>query len=141
MNYAERPDPVLIPITPITYSEQHGISCGDCAAACCQENTVMPLDPQEALFMLESGTDIDWFQSDTHKLSRQERKDKVEFYRLQTQCGNLDFPEDGGPGVCTVFDRPERPKICSEFKVGSYCCRVMRIAKGVDDDPGSAVVA
>jgi hypothetical protein len=141
MNYSEVSQPIFIPLSLMDYPMNHGVSCGDCFSACCAEGTVLPLTTDEVFDLCEAGTDMDIYPEDgTHSLTRKERRKGIAFYILQSACGNLELPEDGGPGKCRAFGKPERPLICREFTVGSQACKVIRFERGVGTNiqPGVA---
>lgn len=141
MNQSEASQSVFIPLSHMDYPQRHGISCGDCPSACCQKGTVIPLSKEEAWFLIEAGTGLESYPEDeSHHLTRRERKHDVAFYKLDTDCGNLQLPEDGGPGKCNAFRSQDRPAICREFVVGSHACQDIRIEYGVEatNPPGAA---
>lgn len=123
------------------YPKRHGLSCGECPSACCQKGMSIPLSKEEAWFLIEAGTGLTSSPEEKKsKLSRRLRRQGVSFFTLETDCGHLDLPEDGGPGQCDAFGSAERPLICREFTVGDIACRAARFAKGVDplSQPGVA---
>lgn len=136
----ERSQPVMIPLEIISFSNNGDVSCGDCVSACCRQGVIMPLSQDEASFMRETGTELEPHAAPAidGKFSRKERRLKFAYYQMASDCGNLEIPEDGGPGVCSAFDNPERPVICGEFKTGSFCCRALRRAAAAPDYSQSA---
>jgi hypothetical protein len=82
--------------------------------------------------LVEAGTGLlEHPEESTHQLSRKERRNGIAFYKLETDCGNLQLPDDGGPGKCDAFRSPDRPEICREFVVGSIACQNIRVGTGV----------
>jgi hypothetical protein len=132
MNNPEASQHVFIPLNLMAYPQRHGFSCGDCPSACCTAGTVLPLSKDEAWSLIEAGTGLLEHPEDKlHQLSRKERRNDITFYKMETDCGNLQLPEDGGPGKCDVFQSSERPAICREFAVGSAACQHIRTENGV----------
>jgi hypothetical protein len=132
MNNPEASQPIFIPLDRMAYPQRHGFSCGDCPSACCTAGTVLPLSKDEAWSLVEAGTGLlEHPEESTHQLSRKERRNGIAFYKLETDCGNLQLPDDGGPGKCDAFRSPDRPEICREFVVGSIACQNIRVGTGV----------
>jgi Fe-S-cluster containining protein len=97
--------------------------CASCIGACCLENTVLELSPEEAFYLSEVGTDLlPLTKSQFKRMSGgavRTRRGKTQ-YVLQSDCGNLD-PETK---QCTDYD--DRPQVCRELKAGSYVCGEIR---------------
>ena len=121
MNNPEQSEVVFIPLTRMEYPQRHGISCYDCAAACCSEGTVLALTNDEAFELALAGTDLGVYEGD-RKLPRHDKKRGAQFYKFLSPCATLVQLEQDGPGSCKVFGSPERPRTCGEFRVASYEC-------------------
>lgn len=119
---------------------RHGMSCSECPSACCRQGTILPLTHDEAWSLIEAGSGLESYPEDEkHSLTRRQRRRGISFYKLDTDCGNLQLPEDGGAGKCDAFGSPERPLICREFTVGDLACRTARIENGLDSIPKPGV--
>lgn len=133
------------------------ISCNNCQAACCQGNTLIKLSRTELKFMEKGGNtfitvakpkkrdrenvaypqgyeiDEDGKQQliyrkghETYPLQRDYGR-----YLMLGECAYLAV-DDSGWQHCSVYE--DRPAACSEFEVGSYACRLLRVINGVDDE-------
>lgn len=123
----------LLPLEVVNFSSSQDVSCGDCASACCRPGMNIPLSPHEAEALRAAGTVLELYnEADIPKNVRlgwvDRRIHKKAYYKFESDCGNLEFPEEGGPGVCRAFDSEDRPEICAEFKTGSFTCRLARRA-------------
>lgn len=101
----------------------------------------MPLSPQEAAFMVESGSELAVYTDlpPGAGMSRKERRQGVRLYQLQKACGNLLLSEDG-PGICMAFADPDRPAACGNFEEGIQACQKLRTAFGVTNTPDVPLV-
>lgn len=98
------------------------VSCSGCSSLCCREGTAIPLTESEAIQIRDAGTvlrQMDQSECEGNKPGRGK-----DFYRMETDCGNL----DPGTGLCG--DYANRPGECRAFKTGSFMCAVMRIRAG-----------
>jgi hypothetical protein len=127
MNNPEVSEPIFTPLKLADYPMRHGVSCGDCSSACCTEGTVLLLTSEEAWGLIEAGTDLASYpEDDQHKLSRRAKRAGAAFFLMETACGNLELPDNGGPGKCKAFGKPNRPVICGEIRPADDECNAFR---------------
>ena len=107
------------------------VDCSNCAALCCRSVT-MPLTDAEAGFMRDGGTDLVEVGGKKRRLLPIFPSRRTQDYRLQGDCGRLTTDEESGQLVCNSHDDPDRPQVCQEFAPGSFRCRELRVAAGID---------
>ncbi len=114
------------------YAELLNVDCNTCNSACCRENTVIGLYPQEAQLLREKGTELIPYASDeqpeVYEACQAVRSD----YILGTDCAFLGENADG-QSICTIFGKPNRPFICKDFPPACYACIIRREQFGVNE--------
>lgn len=53
-------------------------------------------------------------------------------YRMPEDCVHLTRSPGGGAPVCDSHEAPDRPRACGAFEAGSFLCRQLRTAAGID---------
>ena len=106
----------LIPVT----SENENLCVTNCNGACCRAITELGLDKDEVAFLEEGGAIL-------VPSNRTEGFDKPT-YLLLRDCPYL-VQSPGSVALCSVYDDPRKPEICSTFTAGSEGCQTMREAR------------
>ena len=113
------------------------IVCNGCDALCCREGTIMPLTEKEISFMQDGGTELERYTSPHNQIvrrivnavmMRQEIGDR-KLMRLNSDCGYLANDSEAGRLICSVYSDDQRPKVCGEFKMGSYACGIIQLSR------------
>lgn len=109
------------------------VSCANCPSACCRAGMVIPLSGKEADIIASAGTDMQ--KLDRHETVGHHAGIGRKFYKLLSDCGNLDIDPNTGQMQCKIWHTKDYPKACNRFTEGSYNCvdvQLTRIGSGQD---------
>jgi hypothetical protein len=90
---------------------------------------VIDLNDAEVVFLEKGGSDLELITNGTKKLLNERKQ-----YETFADCGYLDVDQITGRATCSVYDDPNRPKACDEFKVNSEPCNYMRRGFGLSSN-------
>lgn len=95
----------------------------------------MPLSADEADFLTDAGTGFEEYTSERslagkilHRLTDPHSEEST-LMKLTTDCGHLDVDESTGRLICEAYYDERRPKICGDFKMGSYACGLLQLKR------------
>lgn len=130
----------LIPVT----AEATGL-CGSCNGACCRKGTIMELTDEERDFLEKGGAELYEVSRPAKTAKQQELAERLakfanviseililgpdnpEYVLLQDCPYLVEAPN--GQSLCSVYDDPGKPSICSAFEPGNRACLTMREAR------------
>lgn len=123
-------------LIPIIISGEN--PCGSCVGACCRAGTAMELDDDEHDFITEGGTQIIRSGRRTESEVLVELRERLgdlmgmvsgvisdgtihPEYFFTTDCAYM-VQNSLGQLVCSQYDHPRRPNVCSSFTPGTEIC-------------------
>ncbi|MEK9196635.1 MAG: hypothetical protein AAB914_04665 [Patescibacteria group bacterium] len=124
--------------------------CGNCNGACCRKGTILELSDNERKFFEKGGANIVnagcKTRSEVEAYLRDQLGDIIfnglvrvhtdapEYpsYLLLEDCPYLVVEKTTGKSICSAYNDPSKPAICSSFEPGSSACTQMRDVRFVN---------